>query len=308
MSSRDITCVEVIMRIFVTGASGWIGSALIPELIGAGHQVIGLARSDDAVAAVTRLGASVHRGGLEDPESLRAGAEGSDGVVHLAYIHDFSRYEDAAKADLTAVQTMGAVLEGSGRPLLIASGMLSLTSGAVATERDAPAGSSNPRVASAQAALDLAERGVRSGVVRFAPTVHGIGDHGFIATLTNIARDKGVSAYIDDGSSRWPAVHRFDAANLVHLAVDDAPAGSVLHAVAEEGVATRAIAEAIGRSLDLPVASIPAAQAVEHFGFLGRFFGTDCPASNELTRELLGWKPTRAGLIEDIDAGHYAQR
>jgi nucleoside-diphosphate-sugar epimerase len=296
------------MRVFVTGAAGWIGSAVVPELLEAGHEVIGLARSEANAAALTQLGATVHRGSLEDPESLRAGAQASDGVVHLAYIHDFSRYEDAAAADLTAIQAMGAVLEGSDRPLLIASGMLGLSSAVVATERDAPEGSSNPRVASARAALDLAERGVRSCVVRFAPTVHGPGDRGFTATLTNIARDKAVAAYIDDGRSRWPAVHRLDAAHLVRLAVDDAPAGSIIHAVAEEGVPTRAIAEAIGRSLDLPVASIQAAQATEHFGFLGRFFGTDCPASNDLTRELLGWKPTHPGLIADIEAGHYAQR
>ncbi len=295
------------MRVFVTGASGWIGSAVIPELIEAGHQVLGLARSDQSAAAIADLGASVQRGSLEDPASLRAGAEASDGVVHLAYIHDFSRYEDAAAADLAAIQTMGAVLDGSGRPLLIASGMLGLATGTVATERDLPEGV-HPRVAGARAALDLAERGVRSCVVRFSPTVHGPGDHGFVATLTNVARDKGFAAYIDDGSSRWPAVHRLDAANLVRRAVDDAPAGSVVHAVAEEGVATRAIAEAIGRSLDLPVASIPAEQATGHFGFLGRFFGTDCPASNDLTRELLGWKPTRPGLLEDIEAGYYAQR
>jgi nucleoside-diphosphate-sugar epimerase len=293
------------MRIFVTGASGWIGSAVVPELLNAGHQVVGLARSDAAAASIAALGADVHRGGLDDPDSLRAGAAASDGVVHLAYNHDFSNMEQAAETDRQAIEAIGATLEGTDRPLLIASGALGLATGRAATERDMPDPSAHPRIANAQAALSFATRGVRSSVIRFAPTVHGAGDYGFVATLVGIARDKGVSAYIDDGANRWPAVHRLDAAALVARAVDDAPAGSVLHAIAEEGVPTRAIAEVIGRQLDLPVISIPADQAAEHFGWLGRFFAADCPASNDLTRELLGWEPTHPGLIADLEEGHY---
>ncbi len=293
------------MRIFVTGASGWIGSAVIPELLDAGHKVVGLARSDTAAAAVAARGAEVHRGGLDDLDSLRAGAAASDGVVHLGYNHDFSRMEAAARTDRQAIDAIGATLEGTDRPLVIASGAAGIVSGRVATEQDLPNPSAHPRVASAQAALSFAARGVRSSVVRFAPTVHGAGDHGFVAALVGIARDKGVSGYIDDGANRWPAVHRLDAGSLVRLVVDDAPAGSVLHAVAEEGVPTRTIAEAIGRGLDVPVVSVPAEQAAEHFGWLAPFFATDCPASNRLTRELLGWTPTRHGLIADLDEGHY---
>jgi nucleoside-diphosphate-sugar epimerase len=296
---------EVFMRVFVTGASGWIGSAVVPELLNAGHKVLGLARSDAAAASLAALGADVQRGGLDDPDSLRSGAAGSDGVVHLAYNHDFSQMEQAAQMDLQAIEAIGSTLEGTDRPLVVASGVLGLAAGRLATERDRPEPGGHPRVANAQAALSFATRGVRSSIVRFAPTVHGSGDHGFVATLVGIARDKGVSGYIDDGSNRWPAVHRLDAASLVRLAVDDAPAGSVLHAVAEEGVPTRTIAEAIGRHLDLPVVSIPAEQAGEHFDWLARFFALDCSASNELTRELLGWEPTHPGLIEDLDEGHY---
>ena len=293
------------MRIFVTGASGWIGSAVVPELLNAGHKVLGLARSDASAASIEALGADVQRGSIDDLDSLRAGAAASDGVVHLAYNHDFSHMDDAARTDRQAIEAFGEILEGTDRPLVIASGVLGMTLGRAATERDRPDPATHPRIANAEATLALATRGVRSAVVRFAPTVHGAGDHGFVARLVEIAREKGVSGYIADGANRWPAVHRLDAANLVRLAVDDAPAGSVLHAIGEEGVQTRAIAEAIGRGLKLPVVSVPAEQASDHFGWLGFFFGTDSVVSNQLTRELLGWRPTRHGLIDDLDESHY---
>jgi nucleoside-diphosphate-sugar epimerase len=211
----------------------------------------------------------------------------------------------AAQTDLQAIETIGAVLEGSDRPLLIASGTLGLAIGRVGTERDRPELGGHPRIANADTALSFADRGVRSVVVRFAPTVHGPGDHGFVAVLVGIAREKGVSGYIEDGANRWPAVHRLDAGRLVRLALETAPAGSVLHAVAEEGIPTREIAEAIGRGLGLPVESVPADRAAEHFSWLGRFFGADAPASNDLTRELMGWAPTHSGLIADLDSGSY---
>jgi len=293
------------MRIFVTGATGWIGSAVVPELLKAGHQVLGLARSDAAAASLADLGAEVQRGELDDQAGLRAGAAASDGVVHLGYNHDFSRMEAAARSDLAAITTIGTELAGTDRPFVVASGVLGLASGRVATERDLPDPRVHPRVAGVQAAMSFTTRGVRVSSVRFAPTVHGAGDHGFVAVLVGIAREKGVSAYIDDGSNRWAAVHRLDAADLVRLAVDKAPAGAALHATAEEGVPTRAIAEAIGRGLDLPVVSIPADQAGVHFGWMARLFGLDGPASSTATRQLFGWNPTRPGLIADLDAGHY---
>jgi len=296
------------MRIFVTGASGWIGSAVIPELLNAGHQVLGLARSETAAASVAALGAEVHRGDLDDLGSLRAGAAAAGGVVHLGYSHDFSRMEAAARLDLAAINAIGAELAGTGGPFVVASGVLGLVSGRVATERDEPDPGVHPRIAGVQAALSFATRGVRSSSVRFAPTVHGPGDHGFLAVLVGIAREKGVSAYIGDGSNRWAAVHRLDAANLVRLAVDKAPAAAALHATAEEGVPTRAIADAIGRGLDLPVVSIPAEQAGDHFGWIARFFGLDGSASSSATRELLGWNPVQPGLVADLDAGHYFKR
>jgi nucleoside-diphosphate-sugar epimerase len=294
------------MRIFVSGASGWIGSASVTELIGAGHHVLGLARSDGAAATVARLGAEVVRGSLGDLAGLRAAAERAEGVVHLGYNHDFSRMDEAAKTDRAAIETFADVLRGTGGPLVIASGVLGLALGRIGTERDVPDPALHPRIANAAYTQALAGRGVRSIVVRFAPTVHGSGgDHGFVATLARIAREKGVSAYIGDGVNRWPAVHRLDAGRLVQLAIDKAPPGAVLHAVAEEGIMARDIAGAIGTFLGLPVEGIAADRAMAHFGWIGRFFGADAPASNALTRELLGWTPTQPGLLADIAAGHY---
>jgi nucleoside-diphosphate-sugar epimerase len=306
------------MRVFVTGASGWIGSAVVPELIGAGHQVTGLARSDASAAALTAAGAQVHRGTLDDLDSLRGAAAAADGVIHLAFKHDIAfsgGFKDAADADRRAVETFGEVLAGSGRPLVIASGTLGVSPGRVATERDghdldpalAAAHGSGPatRMATAEFVLSLASRGVRSSVMRLPPTNHGDGDNGFMAALVAIARDKGAAAYIGDGSNRWPAVHRLDSAHLFRLAVEKAPAGSTLHAVADEGVPIREVAEVIGRHLDVPVVSIPAEQAAGHFTWLGGFIGLDAPASSALTRELMGWQPTQPGLIEDLDKGHY---
>ncbi len=305
------------MRVFITGASGWIGSAVGPELIGAGHQVTGLARSDASAAALTAAGAQVHRGTLDDLDSLRSAAAASDGVIHLAFKHDIAfsgDFQGAADADRRAIETFAEALVDSDRPFAIASGTLGLAPGRVGTERDghgpdsaaAPLiGGAQTRMANAQMTLSLASRSVRSSVVRLPPTVHGEGDNGFMAALVGIARDKGVSGYIGDGSNRWPAVHRLDAAHLFRLALEQTPAGSVLHAVADEGVPIRAIAEVIGRHLDLAVVAISPEDAGEHFGWLGGFLAADSPASSTLTRELLGWHPTHPGLIYDLDKGHY---
>jgi len=294
------------MRVFVTGASGWIGSAVVPELLGAGHTVVGLARSDASAATIEAAGAEVLRGTLDDLDVLRKGAETADGVVHLAFIHDFSDYQRSVETDLRAVQTLGAALEGSGRPFVNTSGLAGMSFGRPSTERD-PVGDVSPRAASERTALGFAEQGVRSSVVRLAPTVHGEGDSGFIATLAGIARDKGVSGYIGDGANRWPAVHRLDAARLFRLALEQAPADSVLHGAGEEGIPVREIAEVLGRKLDLPVVAVAPEQADEHFGWLGRFLAADIPASSTLTQELLGWRPTGPGLLDDLEAGHYTR-
>jgi nucleoside-diphosphate-sugar epimerase len=305
------------MRVFVTGASGWIGSAVVPELVGAGHEVVGLARSDASAGALTAAGAEVHRGTLDDLEGLRSAAAASDGVIHLAFKHEsaFSGdFQGAADADRRAVETFGEALAGSDRPLVIASGTFGNAPGRVATERDGHGPASTmaafgpgpqTRRATAELTLSLASRGVRSSVVRLPPTNHGDGDHGFMATLVDIAREKGVSGYIGDGIARWPAVHRLDSARLFRLALEAAPAGSTLHGVADEGVPIRDIAEVIGRHLDLPVVSIAPEEAGEHFSFLAGFLGIDAPASSALTRELMGWQPTQPGLIEDLEQGHY---
>lgn len=290
------------MRVFVTGASGWIGSAVVPELISAGHQVLGLARSESSAAAIAASGAEVLRGDLDDLDTLRSGAASSDGVIHLAFIHDFTDFESSVGTDRRAIETMGAALESTGKPLVIASGTPAVP-GHVATERDetAPGSPVAGRAANAQAVLRMAERGVRSSVVGLPRTVHGDGDHGFIARMVAIAREKGVSGYVGDGSSRWPAVHVLDAAQLFRLAVEKGRAGSRLHAVGDEGVPTRDIAEVIGRHLNMPTASLPA----EDFGWLGQILAVDQPASSPVTRELLGWQPVQPGLIEDLEKGHY---
>jgi nucleoside-diphosphate-sugar epimerase len=305
------------MRVFVTGASGWIGSAVVPELIGAGHEVTGLARSDASAAALAAAGARVQAGTLDDLDGLRRAATASDGVIHLAFKHDIAfsgDFQGAADADRRVVETFGEALAGSERPFVIASGIVGLAAGRVGTEQDghgldpavpAPGGGPRTRLATAEITLSLASRGVRSSVVRLPPTCHGEGDHGFLATLVRIARDRGVSGYIGDGSNRWPAVHRLDAARLFHLALEKAPAGSTLHAVADEGVPIRAVAEVIGRHLDLPVVAVSPDEAGGHFSWLAGFLAADSPASSTLTRELLGWQPTHPELIDDLDKGHY---
>ncbi len=298
------------MRVFVTGASGHIGSAVIPELLGAGHEVVGLARSDASAATLTAAGAKVHRGTLDDLDSLRDAATASDGVIHLAFKHEAMRsgnVDDAIEADRRAIETISDALGGTAKPLVGTSGTLLLTYaglGRAGTEADVIDGGG--RVDAENAVIALAERGVRSSVVRLPPTVHSSLDHhGFVPTLIGIARDKGVAGYVGDGSNRWPAGHTLDAAHLYRLALEAAPAGSRLHAVGDEGVPFREIAEVIGRHLDVPVVSIQPEDAADHFGFLGSLVSLDNPTSSAWTRELLGWQPTHPGLIEDLDQGHY---
>jgi nucleoside-diphosphate-sugar epimerase len=304
------------MKIFVTGASGWIGSAVVPELLEAGHQVTGLARSDASAQALAKAGAEVERGTIDDVDVLVKAATAADGVIHLAFKHDIAftgDFEGAANADRTAVDTFGDALAGSGKPFVIASGLLGLAPGRVATEKDgltpppSVPGNEGPsaRLRTAQATLALADRGVRSSVLRLPPTVHGDGDNGFMAALVGMARQNGNAAYVGDGASRWPAVHRLDAARLFRLATEKAPAGAVLHAVGDEGVPMRAIAEVFGQQLDLPVVSVPPEDAAARFSFLGGFIALDSPASGTITEELLDWKPTHPGLIEDLEQGHY---
>jgi nucleoside-diphosphate-sugar epimerase len=289
------------MRIFVTGATGFIGSAVVKELINSGHSVIGLARSDAGAKSVVVAGAEVLRGDLQDLESLRSGATKSDGVIHTAFVHDFSKFKENCEIDKRAIEVLGSTLEGSDRPLLVTSGLALVAAGRAATEEDAPVpvSASYPR-ASEVTALSLLERGVKASVVRL-PQVHDRVKQGLVTYLINIARQKGVSAYIGEGLNRWAAVHVLDAARLYRLALENGTAGAKYHAVAEEGVPVREIAEAIGRGLKLPTMSLFAERVGEHFGPLGLFAGLDLVASSALTQKWLDWRPTQTNLMDDLD-------
>lgn len=297
------------MHVFITGGSGLTGPAIVAELIAAGHAVTGLARSDEAAAKLQALGAEAHRGSLDDLDSLRAGAEAADGVIHMAFGGSFADPDDLARRDLAANQALGQALVGTGKPFVSTSGTFVMTAGRVSHEQDPPdpASIASFRVPGEQACLALADQGVRSSVVRLAPTVHGPGDYGFIPMLIAAARRTGVSVYIDDGANRWPAIHRHDAATLFRLAIEKAPAGSALHGAGESAITLQTIAHHIGRTLGIPTASLNLDEAAEHFGdpFLARAFATDAPASSAHTRSLLGWTPTHPTLLEDMQTGDY---
>jgi nucleoside-diphosphate-sugar epimerase len=294
------------MRVFVTGATGFVGAAVVQDLLAAGHEVLGLARSGAGAAALAAAGAGVHRGSLHDLDSLHSGAVQADGVIHTAFIHDFANFAACCEQDRLAIETLGAALAGSARPLVVTAGLAGLAPGRLAPEADRapPVGPAYPR-ASEAAAMTLAEAGVHASVVRLAPSVHGAGDRGFVPMLIDLARAKGVSAYIGDGANRWPAVQRLDAARLFRLALERGARGARYHAVAEEGVAFREIAALIGRQLGVPVIGMPAQEAAAHFGWFAGFAGMDAPGSSAWTREVLGWAPRGDGLLEEVDSERY---
>jgi nucleoside-diphosphate-sugar epimerase len=292
------------MRVFVTGAIGFIGSAVVKELIGAGHQVLGLTRSDDGASALTAAGAEAHRGSIEDLDRLKEGAARSDGVIHLAFNHDFSKYAANCEDDRRVIGALGAALAGSDRPLIVTSGtgMASTVAGRLSTEDDVPASSAAiPRAASEEAAASLAADGINVSVMRL-PQVHDPVKQGLVTYVIAAAREKGISAYVGNGANRWPAAHVLDVARLYRLALENAEPGAKYHAVGEEGVPLRDIAEVIGRYLNVPVTSIAADEAEAHFGWMAPFASRDLPASSELTRRRLGWQPTGPGLIADLNA------
>ena len=294
------------MRVFLTGATGFVGTAVTNELLSHGHQVLGLTRSDKGAEALRAAGAEPHPGTLEDLDALRAGAASTDGTIHCGFIHDFSNFARSCEVDRRAIETMGNALAGSDRPFLNTSGLAGLSpAGRLSTEEDEPAPDATPRAPAEGLTLGFAARGVRAGVVRLSPSVHDAGDHGFLPMIINVAREKGVAAYIGDGANRWPGVHRLDAARLYRLALENGPAGRRYHGVADEGVPTRELAETMGRRLGLPVKSLSGEEAKAHFGWMAFFFGMDLAASSALTRERLDWQPTHPGLLADLDEAHY---
>ncbi|HTT14416.1 MAG TPA: SDR family oxidoreductase [Thermoplasmata archaeon] len=295
------------MKVFVTGASGFIGSAVVRELVQEGYSVTGLARSDESAKALVAAGAQVHRGDLEDLESLKRGAAASEGVIHTGFIHEFARFKEVCEIDRRAIGALGSVLVGTDRPLVVTSGTAMVAPGRLATESDVPTLNSSqmPRVATDEAVVFVLSRGVRAIEVRNPPSVHGEGDHGFVPTLINVAREKGVSAYVGDGANRWPAVHRLDSAHLYRLALEKGSRGSRYHAVAEEGITLKKIAQAIGEHLGVPAASKTHEEATQHFGWFAPFVSLDCPASSERTRAQLGWSASRPTLLQDLEHGSY---